>query len=485
MPAGLDALKHIVCLMMENRSFDHMLGFLRSTTYPIEGLSGSESNVDSDGAPIRVSNDAIYLGDLTPDPGHSHFDVMQQLFDGSSPTTNLPSNAGFVKNYGTITSNVDNSHRIIKCFSQTKLPVLSTLAQQFCVCDHWFSSVPGPTFPNRAFAHAATSIGHVDMSPIGYVGISKTIYELLDEHAISARIYYNDTTLAITFPRLMLKMNSFFSTFQGFLDACANNSLPAYSFIEPRYNTLAIENLFFTASDQHPDHDVAEGEKLIQQVFNAVWSNPDVRDSTLLVIVYDEHGGLYDHLQPRQRTVNPDGKNWAGAAGNPDPPFDFTWLGVRVPAILVSPFIQAGGIDRTLYDHTSVIATAIKVLFKNVPGTSLTQRDKNANTFEGNLNLSAPRTETVQLPIAVRAEIAEAKPEKLLLKQLTEHQKELVNMAAYVEQKQLPPDQRTGTDPNTIRTEGAAAQYIQDVMSRLHAAAPPATAPGMAPTPKT
>jgi phospholipase C len=485
MPAGLDALKHVVCLMMENRSFDHMLGFLRSTTYPIEGLSGSESNLDSDRTPVGVTHDAVYLGDLTPDPGHSHFEVMQQLFDGSSPASTPPSNTGFVKNYGTITNNVVNSHRIMKCFSQTKLPILSTLAQQFCVCDHWFSSVPGPTFPNRAFAHAATSIGHVDMSPIGYVGISKTIYELLDDDAISARIYYNDTTLAITFPKLMLKMNSFFSTFQGFLDACANNSLPAYSFIEPRYNTLAIENLFFTASDQHPDHDVAEGEKLIQQIFNAVWSNPEVRNSTLLVIVYDEHGGLYDHLQPLQRTVNPDGKNWAGAAGNPDPPFDFTWLGVRVPAILVSPFIQAGSIDRTLYDHTSVIATTTKVLLKTALGRFLTQRDKNANTFEGNLNLSAPRTEDIQLPTAPRTEIAEATPEKLVLKQLTEHQKELVNMAAYVEEKQLPPNHRTGIDPNTIRTEGAAAQYIQDVMSRLHAAAPPAAPPGVAPTPKT
>jgi hypothetical protein len=132
-----------------------------------------------------------------------------------------------------------------------------------------------------------------------------------------------------------------------------------------------------------------------------------------------------------------------------------------------------------------VIATATKLLLKNASRTSLTQRDKNANTFEGDLNLSAPRTEDIQLPTAARAEIAEAKPEKLLLKQLTEHQKELVNMAAYVEQKQLPPDQRTGTDPDTIRTEGAAARYIQDVMSRLHAAAPPATSPGVAPTRKT
>ena len=484
MPAGLDDLKHIVCLMMENRSFDHMLGFLQGTNYPIEGLSGSESNVDGAGTPVTVTNDAIYFGDLTPDPGHSHFDVMRQLFDGGSTATTAPSNTGFVKDYGSITNDVGNSHRVMRCFSPTNLPVLSTLAQQFCVCDHWFSSVPGPTFPNRAFAHAATSIGRVDMSPIGYVGISKTIYELLDENAISTRIYCNDTTLALTFPRLMFKMNSFFGTFQSFLDACANNSLPAYSFIEPRYNTLALENLFFAASDQHPDHNVEDGEKLIQQVFNAVWTNPAVRNSTLLVILYDEHGGLYDHVRPLQHVANPDGKTWAGSAGNPDPPFDFTWLGVRVPAVLVSPYIQAGSIDRTLYDHTSVIATAAKLLLKFAPVAFLTQRDKNANTFESNLTLSAPRTENIQFPATLRANIAEAAPEKLILKPLTEHQKELVRMNAYLEQK-LPPDQRTKTDPNTIRTEGAAAKYIQDVMARLRAAAPAATAPGVAPEPNT
>jgi phospholipase C len=451
MSAGVDALKHVVCLMMENRSFDHMLGFLKSADYPIEGLSGTESNLDVNGATVAVTDDAIYFGGLTPDPGHSHVDVMQQLFDGASSATAGPSNTGFVKNYGAITNDAGNSHRIMKCFNQTRLPILSSLAQQFCVCDHWFSSVPGPTFPNRTFAHAATSIGRVDMSPIGYVGISKTIYELLDDNGISARIYYNDTTLAATFPRLMLKMNSFFGTFQSFLDACKNNSLSTYSFIEPRYNTLSVEDLFFSASDQHPDHDVEQGEKLIQQVFAAVWSNPDVRNSTLLVIIYDEHGGLYDHVPPMQRTVNPDGKNWAGAPGNPDPPFDFTWLGVR-PAVLVSPYVRAGSIDSNVYDHTSVIATTAKLFLQNAPPAFLTQRDKNARTFEGNLTLDAPRTESIQLPTALQPHIVEAAPSRLILKPLTEH---------------------------AIRTEGAAAQYIEDVMARLRAAAPPAAPSGV------
>jgi phospholipase C len=472
MPAGLDNLKHIVVLMMENRSLDHMLGFLQSPTYQINGLAGNESNSDDNKTPVQVTNDAIYFGDLTPDPGHSHFDVMRQMFDGADPAaTPVPPMTGFVKDYRLHTNDVGKSHNIMKCFSKAKLPVLSKLAQQFCLCDNWFSSVPGPTFPNRAFAHAATSIGRVDMSPIGYVGISKTIYELLNENGISARIYYNDTTLAATFPNLMAQMNQYFGTFQAFLNACGNNSLPAYCFIEPRYNTLEAEDLFFSASDQHPDHDVHEGENLIQKVFQAIWNNPAVRNSTLLVITYDEHGGLFDHLPPPQRVPNPDQKNWAGAAGNPDPPFDFTWLGVRVPAILISPYIQAGTVDNTLYDHTSFIATARKVLLKNWQATFLTQRDKNANTFEGNLNLAGPRTDNIQFAVGSPSLAFAVAPRQLVFKPLTEHQQGLVQMAAFLN-SQLPASEQSSTDPNTIRTEGAAAKYLADVMSRMQKAAP-------------
>src|ERR1700735_402471 len=130
MPVGLDNLKHIVSLMMENRSFDHMLGFLPSANYPIEGLSGNESNLDSARTPVKVSPDAVYFGDLTPDPDHSHFGVMQQLFDGASPASAAPSNAGFVKDYGSITNNVEASHHIIKWFCGAEPPLLSTLRSE-------------------------------------------------------------------------------------------------------------------------------------------------------------------------------------------------------------------------------------------------------------------------------------------------------------------------------------------------------------------
>jgi phospholipase C len=174
-----------------------------------------------------------------------------------------------------------------------------------------------------------------------------------------------------------------------FLPACANNDLAPYSFLEPRYaNSPGGDGQpAYSASDQHPDHDVKEGEALIQTVFKAVWRNSKVRNSTLLVIVYDEHGGLYDHVRP-PTTVNPDGKVWAGNPVNSlDPPFDFTRLGVRVPAVLISPYIAAGTIDHRTYDHSSIIATALKLLIPNVSNSNLTLRDKLANTFEDNLTL--------------------------------------------------------------------------------------------------
>jgi phospholipase C len=455
MSSGLDNLKHIVVLMMVGRSFDHMLGFLKTPTYPINGLSGSESNLDDNNAPVQVTNDAIYFGDLTPGPGHSHFDVMQQMFDGADPAaTPVPPMTGFVKDYRLRTNDVGKSHNIMKCFSKPKLPVLSTLAQQFCLCDNWFSSVPGPTFPNRAYAHAATSIGRVDMSPVGYVGISKTIYELLNENGVTARIYYNDTTLAATFPKLIAQMNQYYGTFQAFLDACGNNSLPAYSFIEPRYSTLALQDLSFNASDQHPDHDVHEGEKLIQQVFQATWNNPVVRNSTLLVITYDQHGGLYDHVRP-PKSVNPDAKNWNGADNDPNPPFNFDWLGVRVPAVLVSPFIIPNTIDSTLYDHSSIISTARKVFLKNWEATYLTRRDKDANTYEDIFNLDTPRTDRIQF-----------QSQQFVPGPLTEHQKALVQVTTSIESI-LPKEKQTGIDPDAIPTEGEAADYLARVMSQL------------------
>jgi phospholipase C len=378
-------ITHLVVLMLENRSFDHMLGWLQSPQYQIDGLDGTQFNPDSTGAQVFATRDAAYSGDYDPDVAHDFDDVTEQIFGSQTPPPGAASiMSGFVTDYGAVSGNVAKSHRVMKCFDPAKLPVLTTLAQQYALCTRWFSSVPGPTLPNRAYAHAATSVGHVDMT-IDWWKESKTIYELLVANNRTAKIYYTDSTIALTFGGMMDRQSEYFvPNFDQFFDDCKSNNLPDYCFLEPRYNATDGDDPM-AASDQHPDHDVSEGETLIGDVFNAIRSNPQTWESTLLVIVYDEHGGLFDHIAP-PAAVSPDLIN------SVDPPFAFDRLGVRVPAVLVSPFIAAGTIIPTVFDHASLAATARKLfLGEGWENTFLTQRDKAANTFEGALTLAVAR----------------------------------------------------------------------------------------------
>jgi phospholipase C len=153
----------------------------------------------------------------------------------------------------------------------------------------------------------------------------------------------------------------------SFLQDVAAGTLPDYSFIEPRY--FALPGL--PANDQHPPHDLRQGEKLIATVYDALRGNPAVWRQCLFVLLYDEHGGYYDHVPP-PTTVSPDGIH------SPTTGFDFTRLGIRVPVILISPWVPKGQVDQRVYDHTSLLAT-VKELF-GLPNF-LTQRDAAANRF--------------------------------------------------------------------------------------------------------
>jgi phospholipase C len=465
LPPPPGTIKHLVVLMLENRSFDHMLGFMKSAAYPIDGLNGDESNLDPDGVAITVSKDADFSGDYSVDPGHHFPDVNTQIF-GNQDGTGDPTMTGFVKAYAQMGgSSTKQSHNIMKCFSagpvpDCKIPVLVTLAEQYAVCDRWFSSVPGPTLPNRSYAHAATSMGRLDMNPIWFEE-SKTIYELLAESGVTSKIFFHDATVAMTFKNF-LKNQKFFGTFDDFLDACDSGKLPAYSFIEPRYNNDDTNHL--AANDQHPDHDMAEGETLIHDVYNAVHKRKDVWESTVLLVVYDEHGGLYDHVVP-PATVNPDNKN------STNPPFDFRRLGLRVPAIVISPWVPVGTIDHTQYDHASIAATARK-LFLGAGIKPLTARDEIANPFDLNLTLDVARTDQIDFnaphkaaamaraadPAGVNARIAQnaAMP-------LSDLQKTMLGTAHFVDQHGLTQDQRSDINHDAVKTEQDAADFHNDV----------------------
>jgi phospholipase C len=474
MPGPADKIKHLVVLMMENRSFDHMLGWMASPDYPIDGLTGDESNLDTTNEPALVDDQADFSGDLTPDPGHHYPDVNKQIFgnfmgvdDGSGLM------GGFVKSYQDHTHDVAKSRRIMRCFDPAKIPVLSTLARQYAVSDRWFASVPGPTLPNRSYMHSATSIGRVDMSPI-WLDESKTVYELLDQFGVSAKIYYHDMSMAMTFKMMQSGQGKWFGQFDDFVRACKKNVLPAYSFIEPRYNASDDGTTVFEAGDQHPDHNVTEGELLIRDVYNAVRSNQAVWESTILAIIYDEHGGLYDHVTP-PATVNPDGKNCANPGENVAaiPPFDFKRLGVRVPAVIVSPYIKAGTIsgsmDGKIYDHTSIIATARKLFLGDKAATNfLTERDRQAQTFDDLLTLDQPRNENIKFEGLEELIPSQAtlRATNSLNKPLSTHQQAIVDHAAEIE-KTFPADRRYSKTLDQITTEGEASKYLAFVTAEL------------------
>jgi phospholipase C len=378
MPPGLDALKHIVVLMMENRSFDHMLGSLPG----IDGIVDTPGfiNPDINNNPVQAQPLAEFQSQLQPDPDHHFPAVDLQIFGGATGAGRAPNMQGFVKSFYNQQQDVGHSQKIMYYFKQSDLPVLTTLATEFAVFNRWFASIPGPTICNRAFAHYGTSFGRVDMNLLYVNEPFQSIYQRMigatPRH--TSKLYYYDTassTMEVT--NLLQNQPELFGTYDQFLHDCQTGQLPDYSFIEPNYSdhdTAAGEEV---ASDQHPDHNVQAGELFIASVYNAIKQNADLWASTALLIVYDEHGGIFDHVPPPACT--PDQFTASANDTGTGVPFAFDRLGVRVPAILVSPWIPKGTVVNRVFDHASIPATVTKFFLGDYSPRS--PRETNADVF--------------------------------------------------------------------------------------------------------
>jgi len=381
MATGLDRLQHIVVLMMENRSFDHMLGSLKAVNPAIDGYVDSDTftNPDANNTPVKPQALAEFQGQLNPDPDHHFPAVDVQIFGGTTGAGRTANMQGFVTSYFHQQEDVGHSQKIMYYFKQSDLPVLTTLALEFAVFNRWFASIPGPTICNRAFAHYGTSFGRVDMDPFDVIAPIKSIYTrmITANPKRSAKVYYYDTSSSsMEVANLLQHQTEQFGTYPQFLSDCGKGLLPKYSFIEPNYSDHDTDEGEAIASDQHPDHDVQEGEKLIAEVYTHIKNSP-LWPNTALLIVYDEHGGIFDHVPP------PPCPKDTFHSSQIDPgtgqPFQFDRLGVRVPAILVSPWIEAGTVVDRVFDHASIPATVTKFFLGGYPNVSL--REQNAAVF--------------------------------------------------------------------------------------------------------
>jgi phospholipase C len=384
-----DRIRHVVVLMLENRSFDHMLGYLDQKCLP--PLSTSDA-VPED--PAQHASPLVHVkwiqsyADVTADPGHGYDDVMRQITRTRGPWSSpyTVTNNGFVWNYGTRKTlrkkPVADKSEIMGCYRAADVPVISTVAREFAVCSRWHCSLPSETWPNRLFAHAGTSFGEIAAEHILHRG-KRTIFDVLSEEGLRWRVYAGDVAQVLTFGEKILHRTRHMSSFEHDV---LNGELAAYSFIEPRHFDLPLGR---KSNSQHPTSKfhgikstgyVPRGEELIASVYNALRKREDVWNQCLMIVVYDEHGGFYDRLPaPEVPPMEPSATNG----------FPFDLLGPRVPAVIISPYIRGGVVqDDRWFDHTSLTAT-IREIF----GISsfLSERERTANTLTHLLDRATPR----------------------------------------------------------------------------------------------
>lgn len=410
MAAIAGEITNIFVLLLENRSFDHMLGFsgiagtdaVTGGATTVVGLTGNEWN-NHGGA--RFYTRSGFQEPIPVDPAHEFLDVLEQLCGTQAdylhgrayPRVN---NSGFVSDYvhshtkgeGNATGDFG---QIMRGFTTGQLPVLNALARSFAVCDRWHSSLPGPTFPNRLFATGASS-GGLDHSPAtaelltwetfdGFSFPNGSIFDALrNKYAHDAwRIYAGSH-----FPLVAALKGISLADIHSVDDLGADLSRGPYPYrltwIEPDYGDMVFDT-FRGGTSQHPLDSVAGGERLIKQVYEAIRSSP-LWERSLLIVTWDEHGGFYDHVPPGK--VAPPGDTRVGSKYN-QYGFAFKQLGVRVPAVVVSPRIPAGIVDHRPYDHSSIPKTVESAF--GLP--SLTQRDHAANSAGALLTLPAARTD--------------------------------------------------------------------------------------------
>jgi phospholipase C len=443
--AGLAApaepgFNHLVVLMFENRSFDNLLGLL----YPaggaprgqsFDGVAGRALSNPSPGGPVPVhayagSTDFI-MRSPTPDPGEEYPHVNTQLFGTVAPPGNArvtfeqmtaPFNAppagaaaamsGFVTDYiNTFVATEGREPRpdeyavAMGGFGPDMLPVVSTLARGFAVYDAWFCAVPSQTFCNRSFFAASTASGFVtnEGGADGYLkwegNTAPTIFNRLEDAGISWAVYFDESQVVSLTGFINAALEPFwkthFRTMTEFHADAAAGRLPAYAFVEPR--------LIFDHNDMHPPvpsfefteadgetvvvgavSDVRAGEKLLHEVYTAIRQSatPDGSNAmnTMLLVTFDEHGGTYDHVPP-PAAIPP------GPMSDPEMGFGFDRLGVRVPAIAISAYTEAGRVIHDEMHHAAAIAT----LCRKYGLKPLTARDDGARDLMNAVTLAEPR----------------------------------------------------------------------------------------------
>lgn len=372
----MPTIDHVFVLMLENRSFDHFFGFSGLVTPPPDSFGFKQGASDT----------------LKADPPHEFEDVAAQVANGAM--------TGFLASGG-----LD----AMKGFKPDGIPVLSALAKNYLLMDNWYSSMPGPTWPNRLFAHAASS-GGLDNS-LSVLGANAAItdqgramqfdnghiFQRLTGAGKTWRIYQGDRFSQVLSLDGMVEASDynhqgqFFRPFDKFGSDLKAGDAASYTWIEPHYG---IFDNFRSGNCQHPLGAVSQGERLIGDVYNSLRASP-CWETSVLLIVWDEHGGFFDHVPPPAATP-PGDRPWNHGRASRPKDCKFDRFGPRVPALLISAWLPAGlgsqVFPNKVFDHSSIVSS-LRATFSL--GHPLTKRDASAPSWTDAL-LPAPRAPDIK-----------------------------------------------------------------------------------------
>lgn len=402
-----DPVEHVIVLMLENRSFDHVLAGC-----PKVKANHTPAGVNRyNGKTYRQVPGALRV--VRDDPKHDTPDVLVQL----QGLGDIKQNGRFVLDYAEHFPGLRKPGEVIEYHDNGTLPAIHALADAFTVCDQWYASVPGPTWANRLFAMSGTSLGRVKM-PSGILDLNlhwydqHTLFDRLNERNKDWRVYFGDAPLSFLLVHQWEPQNAVrhhhMTTF--YRDAAGEAAkFPSFAWIEPAYLPPG-------ANDGHPPYDILEADVLVANVYNAIRANEALWMSSLLIVLFDEHGGFYDHVAPP-------------AASPPDhhnEEYSFDRYGVRVPAILVSPHV-GNAVFPHLLDHTSTL----RYLQDKWLLGDLGARTALASTFASVVGAIQPRTNT---PIHLPATGLPARtPSAGAVEELSQHQKAILAMTHNLE----------------------------------------------------
>ncbi len=350
-------IDHVLVVMMENRSFDHYFSQLVARGHrDVEVPPAGWSNPRADGTPVRPFRDSRFC---IEDVAHSWVASFRQWNNG--------------RNDGFVTTNDPMGERAMGYMDEPDLPFYYALARTFAMGDRYFSSVMGPTWPNRFYLLAATSFG-ISHNTAYFADTANNparhILQVMDDYGVTWRDYAGDLRLPALFPYygiIRTTTREHYRNHAALMDDLRTGSLPQFAFVEPAYNGNGA-----TRQDEHPPGTPQAGERFVEGVVRALMASP-AWGRTALFILYDEHGGFADHVSPPEACA-PDGHPAVDERGNPRADGSFRRYGFRVPFMVVSPYARRGFVSHQVYDHGSILRF-VEARF-GLP--ALTARDANA-----------------------------------------------------------------------------------------------------------